>query len=83
MPWLDFALHPFPDLFDAPRGEMSVKVKDTLVKARLTDRQIGVAYHYLIRTNYDVMGGMLGLATYPLAALVAIATSSAIWSVAS
>jgi hypothetical protein len=64
MPWLDFALHPFPDLFDAPPGGVSVKVKDALLKTRLTDRQIGVAYHYLTRTDHDVMGGMLGLATY-------------------
>src|SRR5205814_1458687 len=40
------------------------KVKDALLKKRLTDRQIDVAYDYLTRTDYDVMGGMLGLATY-------------------
>jgi hypothetical protein len=64
MSWLDFALNPFPDLFGAPPGGVSVKVKDALLKKRLTDRQIGVAYHYLTRTDHDVMGGMLGLATY-------------------
>ncbi len=65
MSWLDFALNPFPDLFAAPPGGVSVKVKDALLRKRLTDRQIGVAYDYLTRTDHDdVMGGMLGLATY-------------------
>jgi FAD/FMN-containing dehydrogenase len=64
MSWLEFALNPFPDLFGAPPGGVSVKVKDALLKKRLTDRQIGVAYDYLTRTDHDVMGGMLGLATY-------------------
>jgi aclacinomycin oxidase len=64
MSWLEFALNPLPDLFAAPPGGVSVKVKDALLKKRLTDRQIGVAYEYLTRTDHDVMGGMLGLATY-------------------
>ena len=64
MSWLEFALNPFPDLFAAPPGGVSVKVKDALLKKRLTDRQIGVAYDYLTRTDHDVMGGMLGFATY-------------------
>jgi aclacinomycin oxidase len=64
MSWLEFALNPFPDLFAAPPGGVSVKVKDALLKKRLTDRQIGVAYNHLTRTDHDVMGGMLGLATY-------------------
>ena len=64
MSWLEFALNPFPDLFAAPPGGVSVKVKDALLKKRLTDRQIDVAYDYLTRTDHDVMGGMLGLATY-------------------
>jgi hypothetical protein len=64
MSWLEFALNPFPDLFAAPPGGASVKVKDALLKKRFTDRQIGVAYDYLTRTDHDVMGGMLGLATY-------------------
>jgi len=62
--WLEFALNPFPDLFAAPPGGVSVKVKDALLKKRFTDRQIGVAYDYLTRTDHDIMGGMLGLATY-------------------
>jgi FAD binding domain-containing protein/berberine-like enzyme len=64
MSWLEFALNPFPDLFAAPPGGVSVKVKDALLKKRLTDRQIAVAYDYLTRTDQDVMGGLLGLATY-------------------
>ena len=64
MSWLEFALNPFPDLFASPPGGVCVKVKDALLKQRLTDRQIGVAYDHLTRTDRDVMGGMLGLATY-------------------
>jgi hypothetical protein len=62
--WLGFALNPFPDLFAAPPGGVNVKVKDALLKQPFTDRQLGVAYDYLTRTDDDVMGGMLGLATY-------------------
>jgi aclacinomycin oxidase len=62
--WLEFALNPFPDLFATPPGGVSAKVKDALLKKRLTDRQIGVAYDYLTRTDHDVIGGMFGLATY-------------------
>src|SRR3989442_7071505 len=64
MSWLEVALNPFPDLFVTPPGGGSAKGKDALLKKRLTDRQIGVAYDYLTRTDHDVMGGMLGLATY-------------------
>jgi len=64
MSWLDFALNPFPDLFTMPPGGVSMKGKDALLKKRLTDRQIAVAYDHLTRTDHDVMGGMLGLATY-------------------
>jgi hypothetical protein len=64
MSWLEFALNPFPDLFAAPPGGVSVKVKDALLRKKFTDRQIGVAYNYLTRTDHDIMGGMLGLATY-------------------
>ena len=62
--WLDFALDPFPELFAMPPGGVSVKVKDALLKRRLTDEQLGVAYEYLTSNAYDVMGGVLGLATY-------------------
>jgi hypothetical protein len=64
MSWVEFALNPFPDLFAAPPGGVSMKVKDALLKKRLTDRQITVAYDHLSSTHDDVMGGMLGLATY-------------------
>jgi aclacinomycin oxidase len=62
--WLAFALDPLPDLFAAPPGGVCVKVKDALLRTRLTDRQIEVAYDYLTRADHDAMGGMLGLATY-------------------
>jgi hypothetical protein len=64
MSWLEFALNPLPDLFAAPPGGVSAKVKDALLKKRFTDRQIGVAYDYLTRTDHDIIGGMFGLATY-------------------
>lgn len=64
MPWLDFALNPFPDLFTMPPGGVHTKGKDALLRKRLTDAQIGVAYDHLTSTDHDVMGGMLGLATY-------------------
>jgi aclacinomycin oxidase len=62
--WLAFALDPFPDLFAMPPGGVSAKVKDALLRRRLTDRQIGVAYDYLTTADHDVMGGMLGMASY-------------------
>ena len=64
MSWLEFALNPFPDLFAMPPGGVCVKVKDALLKKRLTDRQIRVAYDYLTRGDHNVTGGMLGFATY-------------------
>jgi hypothetical protein len=64
MSGLEFALNPFPDLFAGPPGGVSVKVKDALLKRAFTDRQIGVAYNYLTRGDYDASGGMLGFATY-------------------
>ncbi|MGH7602425.1 MAG: FAD-binding oxidoreductase [Gemmatimonadaceae bacterium] len=64
MSWLDFALNPFPDLFAMPPGGVSSKVKDALLKRRLTDGQLAVAYRCLTSTDYDIMGGMIGFATY-------------------
>jgi hypothetical protein len=64
MSWLAFALDPFPDLFAMPPGGVSTKMKDALLRKRLTDRQIGVAYDHLTRTDRDLMGGMLGMASY-------------------
>jgi FAD/FMN-containing dehydrogenase len=64
MGWLDFALNPLPDLFAAPPGGVSAKVKDAMLKRRFTDRQISVAYDHLTSTDSDVMGGLLGMASY-------------------
>jgi len=64
MGWLDFALDPLPDLFAAPPGGVSAKVKDAMLRRRFTDAQIDVVYDYMTRTDHDVMGGVLGLATY-------------------
>jgi len=64
MSWLRFALDPLPELFRGATGDVLVKVKDALLRKRLTDRQAEVAYQYLTRTDHDVPGGMLGLATY-------------------
>jgi FAD/FMN-containing dehydrogenase len=64
MSWLDFALDPFPDMFAMPPGGVSAKVKDALLKKRFTDRQLDVAFDHLTSTEHDVMGGMLGFASY-------------------
>jgi hypothetical protein len=64
MSWLEFALNPFPDLFGMPPDGVSVKAKDAMLKKRFTDRQAGVAYDHLTSADHDVMGGMLGLASY-------------------
>ncbi len=64
MSWLDFALNPMPDLFAGPPEGVSAKIKDALLRRRLTDRQIGVAYQYLTSPDYDILGGVLGMATY-------------------
>ncbi|AHG88483.1 FAD linked oxidase domain-containing protein [Gemmatirosa kalamazoonensis] len=77
MPWLAFALDPLPELFASPPGGVSVKVKDALLKRRLGDRQIDVAYEWLTRDDHDVPGGMLGLATYGGRVNVAAADATA------
>jgi hypothetical protein len=64
MSWLDFALDPFPDLFAMPPGGVATKVKDALLRRCFSDRQIDVAYDYMTRVDYDVMGGALGFASY-------------------
>jgi aclacinomycin oxidase len=63
-PWLEFALNPLPDLFAAPPGGVSAKVKDALLKRRLTDRQVGVVVDHLARDGDAALGGMFGLASY-------------------
>jgi aclacinomycin oxidase len=62
--WLGFALNPFPDLFAEPPGGVRTKVKDAMLKKRFTEHQLAVAYDYLTRSDFDVMGGIFGLATY-------------------
>jgi len=61
MSWLEFALNPFPDLFAMPPGGVSAKVKDALLKKRLTDAQIGVAYNYLTRKRSRHHGRHAGI----------------------
>jgi hypothetical protein len=61
--WLAFAIYPFPDLVAKGSEGGFFKLKDAFLRKRLTDRQIGVAYHYLTRTDHDVAGGM-GMASY-------------------
>lgn len=64
MSWLEFALDPFPDLFAAPPGGVSTKVKDAMLRQPLTDRQFSVVYDYMMRSDYNVMGGAFGFATF-------------------
>jgi aclacinomycin oxidase len=65
MSWLDFALDPLPDLFGGgPPGGVSSKIKDAILKRRFTDAQSRVIHRYLTRTDVNVPGGMLGLASY-------------------
>ena len=62
--WLAFAVNPFPELFRVGMGNARMKGKDAYFRRPLTDRQVEVAHRYLTRVDYDVPGGMLGLATY-------------------
>jgi aclacinomycin oxidase len=62
--WLEFALNPFPDLFGMPPDGVRTKVKDAMLRRPFTGRQAGIAYDYLTSADHDVMGGMLGLASY-------------------
>jgi len=62
--WLAFALNPFPELFKAGTENALFKGKDAFLRRRFTDRQIEAIYQYLTRTDHDIVGGMLGLATY-------------------
>lgn len=60
--WLDFALHPFPELFaSAPPG--AVKVKDALLRRRFSDEQLRTAYRWL-SGEHGPPRGVVGLATY-------------------
>ena len=62
--WLGFALDPFPELFGPVAGGVLFKGKDAFFRRRLTEGQVAAAHDYLTRTDHDVPGGMLGLATY-------------------
>ncbi|MEP6574401.1 MAG: BBE domain-containing protein [Gemmatimonadota bacterium] len=63
--WIQFALNPFPELFKAPGGDLvRFKIKDSFRRKRFSDRQINVMHHYLTRTDVDIPGGLMGLATY-------------------
>jgi len=62
--WVNVALNPFPELFAPVGGGALFKGKDAFLRKRFSDRQIETAHQYLTRTDYDVAGGMLGLATY-------------------
>ncbi|MBB2147650.1 FAD-binding oxidoreductase [Pedobacter gandavensis] len=75
--WLDFALNPFPELFQPGLGQVKAKVKDALFREPLTDEQIATAYHYL--TSPQNIGGGLGMATYggKVNSVVSDATASA------
>src|SRR6185436_3456451 len=50
--------------FAMPPSGVSMKGKDAMLKKPLTERQAGVVYDHLTSTDHDVMGGMLGLASY-------------------
>jgi FAD/FMN-containing dehydrogenase len=62
--WLGFALDPFPELFRPVVDGVLIKGKDAFLRKPLTDRQLATAYRHLTRTDVDVPGAMLGLATY-------------------
>jgi aclacinomycin oxidase len=64
MSWLAFATNPFPELFTTPPGGVHTKVKDAFLRRRFSDRQIAIAYDYLTRTDYDIVGGVFAMATY-------------------
>jgi hypothetical protein len=60
MSWLDFALHPFPDIFGEGKG--AFKMKDAFLLKPFTSDQLGIIYDHL--TSGDTPGTFLGLATY-------------------
>lgn len=61
-PWLQFALNPFPELFQPGFDKVKAKVKDAFFRKPLSDSQVATAYKYL--TGNDPVGGVLGMATY-------------------
>jgi len=59
--WLDFVLHPFPDIFTDARA--AFKVKDALLLQPFTPEQINTAYTHLT-TGQDTPGAFIGMASY-------------------
>lgn len=61
-PWLQFALNPFPELFQPGFDNVKAKPKDAFLRKPLSDAQLATAWKYL---SMDApVGGMLGMATY-------------------
>jgi aclacinomycin oxidase len=62
VPWLRFALNPFPELFQPGFDNVQAKVKDAFFRQPFIDSQIATAWKYL--TANVPIGGGLGMATY-------------------
>lgn len=61
-PWLQFALNPFPELFQPGFDNVKAKPKDAFLRKPLSNAQLATAWKYL---SMDApVGGMLGMATY-------------------
>ena len=60
--WLQFALNPFPELFQPGYDKVKAKIKDAFLRRPFSESQIGTIYKYL--TSSDPVGGGLGMATY-------------------
>jgi len=60
--WLQFALNPFPELFQPGYDKAKAKIKDALLRRPFSEDQIATIYKYL--TSSDPVGGGLGMATY-------------------
>lgn len=75
--WLQFALNPFPELFQPGYDKVKTKIKDALLRRSFTEDQIATIYKYL--ANNKPVGGGLGMATYggQVNAVMRTATASA------
>jgi hypothetical protein len=60
--WLQFALNPFPELFQPGFDKVQAKVKDALLRQPFTRDQIATIYKYV--TMNETVGGGFGMATY-------------------
>jgi hypothetical protein len=60
--WLDFALNPFPELFQPGVESVAAKIKDAFFKQPLSDSQLLTAWQYL--TAPGNIGGVFAMATY-------------------